>query len=256
MATLNSSLVQSKLLIQNQLEDGFNRPLIFLTKGCSIIMTFNDKTIKEIILASKIYKTNFVDYEYLICSDAFSLKDFYTIKAAPANFKHLTGLSSSMNPIDFFYKCLSGTIKVDEVDFTNKSTIKQKIKVLSNMMNILNTEFYVQEKFEKNTVICSIATTDGNGTLGFIDKSGLHPKTLLKGNKLDPQKSQGVNLLLKKYKGDEYYEKIIIGDIATLIEKYYKIKSHLSPKLCTYIEQQIEFLNNENSSQNKILIKI
>ena len=38
---------------------------------------FKERVKTVMIASAKVYKQNYVDYEYLICSDAFSLKDYY-----------------------------------------------------------------------------------------------------------------------------------------------------------------------------------
>ena len=54
---------------------------------------------------------------------------------------------------------------------------------------MFSKELLAQEQFEKNRVICKIATTDGLFTLGFTGgKYCVYPKTVLNKNHLDESK--------------------------------------------------------------------
>lgn len=59
--------------------------------------SFKERVRLEIIKAAKQYKETYVDYEYLICSEAFTKKDYYIIAAEEDNFQHLTGVHSQIN---------------------------------------------------------------------------------------------------------------------------------------------------------------
>ena len=197
--------------------------------------------VKEIAInQSKLYKQIFVDYEYLICSPAFSSKKFYIINGKEENYLHLLGINSSLSALDFFEKCYNGTLKEDDFDFIKRrqseksvqGSVRRKIKVLPNIMNIFSQdkEILVEENFKKNKVFCNFATSDGNYTLGFINTSKAYPKTLISGNNLDESNSNKVELILRKKGKDEKFNTIILGN-EDLIEKYSEIKFILDEKL-------------------------
>lgn len=189
--------------------------------------SFKERVRMEIIKAAKQYKEIYVDYEYLICSEAFIKKDYYIIAAEKDNFQHLTGVHSKIKAQSFFDKCYDGTLSEHDFDFikkgqdekTVKGTVRRKIKVLPDIMTLFKVGLQAEESFKKNKVICSFATTDGNCTLGFVESGKARPKSLIKGNELRNAKS--VELILKRKAGNEFFDEIVVGN-STILNKYKK----------------------------------
>lgn len=73
-----------------------------------------------------------------------------------------------------------------------------------------------EEDFRKNKVVCALAASDQEITLGFTHGKKSRPKTLLKGNEL--KTSITVNLILSKKREDLLYNNIIYGNINVLNE--------------------------------------
>lgn len=64
---------------------------------------------------------------------------------------------------------------------------------------MFNKELFAQEHFEKNRVICNIATRNNSYTIGFIGGAHcLYPKTVLNKNRLNESNSEGF-LFLKEF---------------------------------------------------------
>ena len=187
--------------------------------------SFKKRVCSELIRCAQAYRDIYVNYEYLVCSEAFSKKAFYIISAREDNFKHLTGVNSGLAPGTFFEKCISGTLSEDDFDFLKdgqdeksvKGTVRRKIKVLPDMMELLKGDLLAEENFNKNRVICSFATADSNCTLGFIDAGKARPKSLIRGNELKHPKP--VDLLMRRRTGSEFFDEIMIGGLEQ-IEKY------------------------------------
>ena len=213
-----------------------------LTIGKAIIPvdSFKDRVRSEMINSAADYKYNFIDCEYLVCSDAFNDKKFFIIDGNDENYKHLTGVNSSLDAITFFGKCFDGSLTVSDFDF-NKfgtserdtiGTVRRKISVLPNMVNLFsNKQIIAEENFVKNRITCSFATTDGLCTVGFMNTSKSRPKTLLKGNVLDQQKTRPVCLLLRKASGQKRFHELLIGDSKTFSTYYRFIKDYVDEAL-------------------------
>lgn len=165
--------------------------------------------VKDIaIMQAKSYKNIFVDYEYLVCSQAFSKRKFYIINAKEENYKHLIGVNSELSAIDFFNKCYNDTLEESDFDFKKykqsekavQGSVRRKIQVLPNIMNMFskNNLLLAEEDFKKNNIFCNLATSDGKCTIGFINTSKAYPKTLIKGNNLKNNNSKAVDLVLRK----------------------------------------------------------
>ena len=189
--------------------------------------SFKERIRLEMIKAAKEYKEMYVDYEYLICSEAFKQKNYYIIGADKDNFQHLTGVHSQISAQCFFDKCIQGTLSATDFDFVKKGqdeksvkgTVRRKVKVLPDMMKLFQKGLQAEESFKKNKVICSFATANGNCTLGFSDNQKARPKSLIKGNELKNPKP--VELILKRKSGTELFDEIVIGN-ETALCKYKK----------------------------------
>ena len=149
--------------------------------------------VKEIaITESKNYKDVFVDHQYLICSKGFKKRDYYILSAEKDNFLHLVGINTDLSAASFFDKCYDGTLNEDDFDFNKegknensiKGSVRRKIKSLEKISTLFQDDILIEEDFRKNKIVCAIATTDTQITLGFSDGTVSRPKTLLKGNEL------------------------------------------------------------------------
>lgn len=180
--------------------------------------SFKERVRLEMIKAAQKYKEIYVDYEYLICSEAFVKKGYYIVGAEKDNFQHLTGVHSLISAQDFFDKCIDGSLSEDDFDFIKrgqdeksvKGTVRRKIKALPDMMGLFKDGLLAEEDFKKNRVICTFAAADGSCTLGFIDVGKARPKSLIKGNELKNPKP--IELMLRKKVGTEFFDEMVIGD--------------------------------------------
>jgi len=64
-------------------------------------IAFKERVKNVLINEAQKYKKNYVDYEYLICSDAFKINDYYIISANEDNYQHLTGIHSLISSKEF-----------------------------------------------------------------------------------------------------------------------------------------------------------
>lgn len=189
--------------------------------------SFKEHVRLEMIKAAKKYEELYVDYEYLVCSEAFEQRSYYIVGAEKDNFQHLTGVHSRISAKNFFDKCIKGTLSEEDFDFIKKGqdeksvkgTVRRKVKVLPDMMKLFRPGLQTEESFKKNRVICSFAIADGNCTLGFSESEKARPKSLIKGNEL--RNPEPVELVLKRKSGAKFFDEIVIGNEAAL-RKYKK----------------------------------
>lgn len=208
-------------------------------------ISFKERVRQTVITCSKKYKNNFVDYDYLVCSNAFLKKDYYIISAYEDNYQHLTGVHSLISPQDFFDKCYDGSLSDSDFDFIKKDqseksvkgSVREKIAVLDNTMDLFTyPEIYVEESFHKNRVFCSFATAVNSFTLGFANDKYATPKSLLKNNKLSNNLDK-VDLIIRKHRTDELYNEIILVNNETIKNYYDKIKHLLSSEVVASLSQ-------------------
>lgn len=167
-----------------------------------------------------------MNYEYLVCSRAFS-KGFQVIKADGNNYLHLLGVHSKLSADVFFDKCIQGTLQEDDFDFIKggqgekevKGSVRQKIQVLNRIFGMFECELLAEEKFCKNRIECAFATSDGIFTLGFAESG--RPKSLMKSNELSSM-AQSVDLIFSKPRNTtEKYSNLCFGS-KNIIEDYEK----------------------------------
>ena len=174
--------------------------------------SFKERVREEMINAAIQYKQVYVDYEYLICSEAFVEQDFYIVAVREDNFQHLTGVNSTLSPKEFYFKCLQGVLEESDFDFAKsgqdekmvKGTVRRKIQILPNMMEFFKAGVETEEKFKKNKVSCSFATADGMCTLGFSES---------------------------KKAGTKLFDEIVLGNVETIQKYREKIQQLLSEEL-------------------------
>lgn len=198
-------------------------------------ISFNERVRQEAIKYSKVYKSNFLDYDYLICSEAFRKNGYYVVSARKDNYQHLIGVNSQLSPHDFFEKCFNETLSVEDFNFIKKGqeekdvkgSVRRKIKALPYALEMFNGNcLLAEESFSKNRVFCSFATTENKCTLGFANGKYSVPKTLLKSNELNSQKARYVDFVFRKKRTNTSFDDLILGDME-YIDKYYDKIKHL-----------------------------
>ena len=153
----------------------------------------NQTAFKKNILASicggaRQYKAVFLDYEYEICSKAFSAQGSYIISATKSNFLHLTGVNTNLTAEQFFDKAFDRSLTVDDFDFCKKGqsekivkgSVRRKVEFLPCLARIFSATTLVEEGFEKGRISCTLAVSEDSFTLGFIAVPKCRPKTLRK----------------------------------------------------------------------------
>lgn len=202
-------------------------------------LTFKQRVAQTAVTYATVYESVYLKYEYLVCSEAFSSQDYYIIAACADNYRHLIGVNTAISAEDFFAKCLAGTLKEDDFDFVKtgqpeaavKGSVRRKINALPKFLSMLGSSLVAQEKFVKNKVSCTFATTDKCVTVGYITVGKSRPKTLLKGNELEEEKCKKVDLILRRPSGEKLFNEIICGDKDMILKYKVKIQSLLAENL-------------------------
>lgn len=213
--------------------------------------SFKERVRLEIINAAQQYKMIYTAYEYLVCSEAYVQNDYYIVAARENNFQHLTGVHANISSQDFFDKCIQGTLLDTDFDFIKegqdekavKGTVRRKIKVLPDMMELFKPGLQTEENFKKNKVVCSFATANGTCTLGFSESTKARPKCLIKGNELNNPKP--VEIVLRKRVGEKLFNEIIVGNKALLKKYQNKIQELVSDEL---LIQKVKIVFEINSN--------
>jgi len=190
-------------------------------------VSFKQRACNIFIQCAADYQSVFLDYEYLIYGDGFTMLPYYTISAKRGNYMHLTGVNSSLSPYEFFGRCLNGILTENDFDFIKpdvsedfvKGVVRSKVIALPSMKNLFNQKLYAVENFKTGAVTCSLATADNKITVGFEYRINARPKTLLKGNELrkSNKKNLDISLILRRNRGTNEFDTIIKGNTKDLL---------------------------------------
>ena len=224
-----------------------SRPSILLSGGNMSEQKSFKERVKEILINNAdSYKKYYVDYEYLLCSNAFEKCEYYIISAYEDNYLHLTGVHTQLSATAFFEKCYKGTLDETDFDFCKsgqnekdvKGSVRRKINALSAIMDMFNVGTSVEEDFTKNRIRCSLAAADISATLGFIVAGKAKPMTLLKGNELNLTKAKKLDLVLRRKSGEEKFSEMLIGTGEYLLEHKEVLQELLSEELQALIPKE------------------
>ena len=105
--------------------------------------SFKQSVRGKLMSCAAIYKSVFIDYEYLIYSDGFTMNPFYIIDAHEDNFAHLTGVKSLLSVGDFYTACISGSLNENDFSFADrnhseksvKGTVRRKLQAFHEVVN-------------------------------------------------------------------------------------------------------------------------
>ena len=151
------------------------------------------ETIKIRLIESARKYQSLINKKIIIASESFVMKKEYVVCFYETNFLHLTGIKTSLSPLDFFKKCFDGTICFTDFDCDSTTQLKGLVRLKTrNLVNIdafFDNEIEAQEDFEKGTIKCLLGASNNVCTIGFVDaKYCLRPKTILDKNHLDKNK--------------------------------------------------------------------
>lgn|GEM_PF-248211 len=200
--------------------------------------SFKERVKDIAIQEAKNYKNIFVNYDYLVCAKDL-VKHFYIISSEEFNYLHLVGVGTNLSAQNFYDKCYNGKLEESDFNFIKfrkseasvKGSVREKILVLPLMHSIFSSLFWVQEKMAKNKMSFDFSFAENQFTLGFITNGvegqqyeTSRPQTLLKKNQLDMTKAVEVELVLRRKRGTEKFDTIILGELKDLM--YHQSEVH------------------------------
>lgn len=122
--------------------------------------------IKSIKGAANSYKTNLVGRTFLYVFD----NRFIEVICKSKNFKHLTGVESSLSSKDFYSNALKGRLTEYDISFSDKhpySLCEKKILHISELAELALGECFLLETVTTNTFTYAFGTSDLDFTLLF-----------------------------------------------------------------------------------------
>ena len=173
--------------------------------------SFKEKVRLKLMDCAMLYYELLVQKDYLIFSRDFKYQKYYIVSAFEDNFLHLTGVHTNLKAKEFFEKCYQKTLEDGDfeiIDKSQKGSIRRKMSVLENAIQIFSSEaIVVEENFNKNRISCSFASSDKVCTIGFTKTKIAKPQTILKGYQL--QNEVKVDLILSRDKGETEFQTVV-----------------------------------------------
>jgi hypothetical protein len=225
----------------------------------AVNVSFKERVKNVAISEADLYQKMYVENTYLIFSTNFKNNDYYVLSAEQDNYLHLIGVNTHLSAKEFFERCILRTLKEDDFDFDKpyhdeksvKGSVRRKINCLPKLKTLFDSSHLLfEENFRKNNIICALATSDQEITVGFTHGKKSRPKTLLKGNELN--QSIEVDLILSKKREDLLFDNIIYGNINILKDYLDLFQNLISDTLKNKINIGDETESILNESANTI----
>lgn len=201
-------------------------------------ISFKERVKNVAISEADAYQKIYVENTYLIFSTQFINNDYYILSAEQDNYLHLIGVNTDLSAKEFFKKSKLGTLKDNDFNFIKinqdeknvKGSVRRKINCLPKLKTLFfSNSLFFEENFKKNSVVCALAASDQEITLGFTHGKKSRPKTLLKGNEL--KKPIEIDLILSKKREELLYDNIVYGNVKILNENIDILKDVVSDSL-------------------------
>lgn len=119
---------------------------------------------EEICKAAELYREKLVGKSFLYVFEGRYIEVIY--KAA--NFKHLTGVESTLTAKRFYSNAANHKLSADQIEFSSRhpfSTCKKKLKHISDIATLAGTESFMLKEIHTNSRSFKFGTTDLNFSL-------------------------------------------------------------------------------------------
>lgn len=109
--------------------------------------------IKKCLLDSAKEYSFYLNKAIYIKNIGFENKKEYIIRFYKTNFLHLTGIKTHLSAAEFYDKCISENIEINDFDCSStkelKALVKTKIKNFHHFSKFFDHEIFFQERFQK-----------------------------------------------------------------------------------------------------------
>lgn len=128
----------------------------------------------EIKSAAKLYKRYLVGHKFLYVFDGRFIEVLYKAQ----NFKHLTGVETSLPAKRFYSSAVNDTLQTAQIGFNKAHPYElclRKVKHLHQLVNLASSESFMLEEIGTKTQTYKFGTTDLNFTLCMnreLDENG------------------------------------------------------------------------------------
>ncbi len=169
-----------------------------------------EKCLDILTKSAKLYQENLVSKEIMLIYERDRKLEYIEVQFRIANFKHLTGIESNLNAKNFYKKCKSNKLKIEEFELKKDGTTKLKLQVLEQAMsfpNLIKTIAY----YDGYALHFSANMVAGNNLIsyGLINNGSIYsPNSLLKKDvsTVTTKTKYRIKSIVSKKIGDAYYD--------------------------------------------------
>jgi len=181
------------------------------------------------------YKNNLLNRNVMFVASKNEIAQLFETKFLPSNFKHLTGIISSLNSTRFFEAAVNNKLKESEINFARDGTTHKKLDVLFSLMSIHKTAKMAGDFEGSHKVLLSdkIAGTT-TAVMGFIkDDKFFVPNTIIKDDvrQLTRKPTLVINAIFIKSDKQIEYNQISFLRSGTTVEQIIKLIPDIKCKL-------------------------
>ena len=195
---------------------------------------------KEIIVAADMYKRYMLGNTYLYVFENRFIEVVYRKK----DFRHLTGVDTSLSVNDFYKEAIKGTLTDRQIFFSARhpyDLCNKKMTQLKYIHKLTNSEILINETVKTGTTIFKFGL---NGTLFTLcldhdlDDSGIPQNSyyIAKSLRIEDCTSRSnavfpVKIIFRRAAGQKYYDRITYINSTNSLQNLPDIKDKLHPLL-------------------------
>lgn len=167
--------------------------------------------IKNLIQFASLFSENLLGNKLLFVYNNFPSIDFIEVVFHKTNFRHMTGIQTSLSSSSFFSACLNQLLSPDDFEFSTDGTTELKFQVLDKILNIHTTGRFLGEyKGHRPWLLTDKLVGDHQCCLGLQqNKKYYTPNTVLKSD-ISVEVYQPVKEILAtlrtEFNSSEYHE--------------------------------------------------
>lgn len=133
--------------------------------------------LKKLYCAAIVFKEKMIGRTFLFVFNNMGIEVIFK----RCNFPHLCGVNSPLHKDEFFRRCLSQTLKYNEITFKfdqNKRTANEKLDVISNISSIVSQDTFALENITTNSSGYKFGITDCKITICLCNDTDKNGNTL------------------------------------------------------------------------------
>ncbi|MDO4266586.1 MAG: PBECR4 domain-containing protein [Eubacteriales bacterium] len=218
-----------------------------------ISLGHREKLRNQIIEGARNYNKYLVKKTFcIICEDGSETEVHFNA----ADYKHLTGIKSDLNDLDFYKDCIKGTIDVGNISSEQKynwSTLKNKCNNIARIHTILysdTSKTLLMECLETNTYLYPIAIKDfiSNICVAFVSNNHRARSLRKASSSNDCKEEKRIIAIFARNQESCLYDQIIyIASLKEVFEKNKSIVARIADTLKIHFDS---ILGDNNSDES------